>query len=251
MFKQSGNTANVRLQSVTKGQSGSTNPNVTSVKDSFNPPCGESFYEDDDLISSTLINFKERSRTSYSPRCAQSTLENRENCGSSIVKFKFRTTDNTSARNIPNTPSVSVGLSSTSKPRLLKDCTPGIERPDNVKLEDTCAYSDLCDEQPRTDRNFLQSEHNYEPRAIFSDFKSEIKATWDTFSTPVHTNTSNSLNDMPFDGLDPNIFDSEEDKKSGCGSAESSFINKSLISSTQNCALPSPGKVHSIKVSEI
>ena len=53
----------------------------------FTPPCGESFYEDDAMmISSTLVNFKERNRTSYQP----DELEvKRENCPG---KFKFKST---------------------------------------------------------------------------------------------------------------------------------------------------------------
>ena len=156
------------------------------------------------MISSTLVNFKERNRTSYQP----GELEvKRENCPG---KFKFKST---------STPSNNTSLVHK-------------EETDNFNLS-------------FTDGNPIKREPNYKSQVGFMGTNKadclpiKLEKLQETFRTPTSTRENDSFDSTSHSRFDPDVFDSEEDKKPEC------LWNESVIgpgeSSAQNCTMSSPG----------
>ena len=156
------------------------------------------------MISSTLVNFKERNRTSYQP----DELEvKRENCPG---KFKFKST---------STPSNNTLL---------------------VHKEETDNFNfDLS----FSDGNPIKREPNYKSQVGFMGINKAdclpLEKLQETFRTPTSTHENDSFGSTSHSRFDPDIFDSEEDIKPECLRNES-MIGPGE-SSVQNCTMSSPG----------
>ena len=173
----------------------------------FTPPCGESFYEDDAMmISSTLVNFKERNRTSYQP----GQLEvKRENCPG---KFKFKST--------------STASNSTTLAHK--------EETDNFTLSFTDVDSD----------NAIKREHSYKSQAGFVGTNKadclpiKLDKLQET-CTPSSARENDYFGSTSHSRLDRDVFDSEEDKRLEC------VLNESVMGPGElgalNCTMSSPG----------
>ena len=135
----------------------------------FTPPCGESFYEDDAMmISSTLVNFKERNRTSHQP----SELENTQENYPGKLKFKSTSTpsNNTSLtlKKEPDSFNLSFTGANSDNPKKREHKVDFVSNPDCLpikldKLQETFSTYEDDSSHSRFERDMFHSREDKKP----------------------------------------------------------------------------------------